>query len=45
MCSRTWKAMKEHKVDFEASTIIGTETKIVKQVSSWRPAGVTWVRM
>ena len=21
-------------------TIIGTETKIVKQVSSWRPAGI-----
>ena len=27
------------------STIIGTETKIVKQVSSWRSAGITWVRL
>ena len=39
------KAMKEHHVDFEVSTIIGTKTKIVKQVSSWRQAGITWVRM
>ena len=37
------KAMKEHKVDIKVSTIIGTEAKIVTQVSSWRPAGVTWV--
>ena len=29
-----------HSVD-----IIGTEAKIVKQVSSWRPAGITWVRL
>ena len=27
------KPMKEHKVDIEVSTTIGTETKIVKQVS------------
>ena len=39
------KAMKEHKVDIEVSTIIGTEAKIVKQVSTWRPAGITWVRL
>ena len=39
------KAMKERTVDFEVSTIIGTETKIVKQVSSWRQAGITWVRV
>ena len=39
------KSMKEHNVDIEVSTIIGTETKIVKQVSSWRPAGITWVRL
>ena len=39
------KAMKEHKVDIEVSTIIGTEAKIVKQVSSWRQAGITWVRL
>ena len=39
------KSMKEHKVDIEVSPIIGTETKIVKQVSSWRPAGITWVRL
>ena len=39
------KAMKEHKVDIKVSTIIGTEAKIVKQVSSWRPAGITWVRL
>ena len=31
-------SMKEHQVDIEVSTIIGTETKIVKQVSSWRPS-------
>ena len=37
-------AMKEHKMDIEVSTIIGTDAKIVKQVSSWRPAGITWVR-
>ena len=35
------KALKEHKVDSEAATIIGTATKIVKQVSNWRPAGIT----
>ena len=39
------KAMKEYNVDFEVSAIIGTETKIVKQVSSWRQADITWVRM
>ena len=39
------KAMKEHKVDIEVSTISGTEAKVVKQVSSWRPAGITWVRL
>ena len=38
------KAMKEHKEDIKVSTIIGTEAKVVKQVSSWRPAGITWVR-
>ena len=32
------KAMKEH------TKIIGTEAKIVKQASSWRPAGITWIR-
>ena len=32
-------------MDIEVSTIIGTETKIVKQVSFWRPAGITWVRL
>ena len=35
-------AMKEHKVDIKVSTIIGTEAKTVKQVSSWKPA---WVRV
>ena len=39
------KSMKEHKVDIEVSTIFGSETKIVKQVSFWRPAGITWVRL
>ena len=29
------KMKKEHKVDIKVSTIIGTEAKIVKQVSSW----------
>ena len=39
------KAMKEHKVDIEVLTIIGTEAKIMKQVSSWGPAGIKWVRL
>ena len=39
------KMKKEHKVGIKVSTIIGTEAKIVKQVSSWRPAGITWVRV
>ena len=39
---RDVKAMKEHNVDI--TTVSGTEAKIVKQVSSWRPAGITWVR-
>ena len=32
------KAMNEHEVDIEV-------LMIVKQVSSWRPAGITWVRL
>ena len=39
------KALKEHIVDSEAATIIGTATKIVKQVSKWRPAGITRFRL
>ena len=43
------KVMSEHEVDMNASIIIGTgqntHTKVVKQVSSWRPAGITLVRM
>ena len=35
----------ELRMDIEVSRIIGTETKIVKQVSSWRSARVTWVRL
>ena len=38
-------AMKEHNVDIKVPTIIGTEAKTVKQVSSWKPAGITWVRV
>ena len=38
-------AMQEHKVGIKVSTIIGTEAKIVKQISSWKPASITWVRM
>ena len=38
-------AMKKHKVDIKVSTIVGTETKIVKQDSSGKPAGITWVRV
>ena len=45
MCSKTRKRCREHKVDFEVAALIGTETKIVKQVSSRRPVGITWVRM
>ena len=29
----------------KASTTIGTEAKIVKQILSWRPVGITWVRV
>ena len=43
------KVMSEHKVDIEVSTIIrlgqNTKAKIVKRVSSRRPAGITWVRL
>ena len=39
------KALKEHKVDIKSATITQTTTKIVKQVSNWRPAGITWVRL
>ena len=43
------KAMSEHDVDINASNIIGTgqntKTKVVTQVSSWRPAGITLVRL
>ena len=31
--------------DIKVSTIIGIEARIVKQTSSWRPAGITWVRV
>ena len=43
------KVMLEQNVGLEALTIIGpgqnTKAKIVKRVSSWRPAGITWVRL
>ena len=43
------KVMSEHKVDIEVSTIIAlgqnTGANIVKQLSSWRSAGITWVRL
>ena len=43
------KVMSEHEVDINMSIIIGTgqntKTKVVKQVSSWRPAGITLVRL
>ena len=43
------KVMSEHEVEINASIIIGTgqdtHTKVVKQVSSWRPAGITLVSM
>ena len=39
------ESMKKRKVDIEVSTIIGIETKIANQVSSWRPAGITWVTL
>ena len=42
---RDVKAMREHKVDIKVSTIIESEAKIVKQVSSGRPAGMTRVRV
>ena len=37
--------VKEHKGDIKVSTIIGTEAQTVKQVSSWKPSGITWVRV
>ena len=43
------KVVSEHEVDINASIIIGTgqdtETKVMKQVASWRPAGITLVRL
>ena len=43
------KVMLEHKVGLEALTINGigqnTKAKIVKRVSSWRPADITCVRL
>ena len=39
------QALKMHKMDIKMSTIIGIAAKIVKQMSSWRPAGITWVRL
>ena len=39
------KALKEHNVDIKSATITESATKIVKQVSNWRPAGITWVRL
>ena len=36
--------MEELRMDIKSATIIETATKIVKQVSNWRPAGITWVR-
>ena len=35
----------ELRMDVKVSTIIGTEAKILKQVSSWKPACITWVRV
>ena len=32
-------------MDIKVSTIIGTDAKIVKQVSSWNPAGIPLVRV
>ena len=32
------------RMDIKVSTIIGFEAKIAKQVSSWKPAGITWVK-
>ena len=43
------KVMLEQNVGLEALTRIApgqnTKAKIVKRVSSWRPAGITWVRL
>ena len=38
-------ALKEHNVDIKSTTITETATKIVKQVSNWRLAGIMWVRL
>ena len=35
----------ELRMAIKVSTIIGTEAKTVKQVSSWKRAGITWVRV
>ena len=37
--------MVEWRTDIKSATIIETETKTVKQVSNWRSAGITWVRL
>ena len=41
--------VSEHEVDVNAPIIIGigqnTKAKVVKQVSSWRPTGITLVRL
>ena len=37
--------MVEWKMDIKSLTIIETATKIVKQLSNWRSAGFTWVRL
>ena len=42
---REVKALKEHKVDITSATITETSTKIVKQVSNWRPAGTSWLKL
>ena len=37
--------LTEHEVDIKVSTTMGIEATILRQVSSWRPAGITWVRV
>ena len=39
------KALTEHSLDIKSATITETVTKIVKQVSKRKPAGITWVRL
>ena len=39
------EVLNDHKVDNALATIVGAKTKIAKQDSDCKPAGITWVRL